>query len=101
MKIFITISVSMLLIVGTMSFVSPTEIKSVTTFVVDNNQVIVKAPRKYKGADVEVVSSTGETVTFLKLNKRKMIIDFKNVRSGSYVIKIKKEATKEEFQFIK
>jgi hypothetical protein len=63
--------------------------------------LVLKASRKFKGAEIEVFSSSGYLVTSGKLNKRKMIIDFKSVRSGSYLIRVKKGNKQEEFSFTK
>ena len=51
---------------------------------------IFKVDRKFRGADVEVSSGNGEVITQLKMEKRKLIIDFCDVKMGAYVIKVKK-----------
>jgi hypothetical protein len=81
---------------ATTKHISP-EITTLTT----EDLLVLRATRKFKGAEIEVFSSSGYLVTSGKLNKRKMIIDFKNVRSGSYLIRVKKGNTQEEFSFTK
>ena len=65
------------------------------------NLFIFKVDRKFKGANVEVSYANGEVITNLKMEKRKLIIDFCDVKFGSYVIKVKKGNNVEEFQYIK
>jgi len=65
------------------------------------NLFIFKVDRKTKGADVEVSYANGEVITNLKMEKRKLIIDFCDVKFGSYVIKVMKGNNSQEFQFIK
>ena len=91
----------MLLVIGTLSKATPKEVRSAVTSFTQENIFVLKASRRYKGAEVEVLSSTGYLVTSRKLTKRKLIIDFKNVQSGSYLIRVKKGSLIEEFQFNK
>jgi hypothetical protein len=101
MKIFIAISTWMLLIAGTLSVATPKERLGVIVTQEKENIFIIKASRKFKGAEVEVVSSTGYLVTSQKLKTRKLVLDFRNVSPGTYRIQVKKGTNKEEFQFIK
>lgn len=100
MKTFITISISILLVIGTLAVANPLNSSDIST-TLNGNIFILKAAKKYKGADVEVVSANGTVVTSQRLLKRKLIIDFKNVQSGNYNIKVKKGTTLEEFKFTK
>ena len=101
MKIFVVISLSMLPILGTLLSATPKEAHHAVTSYTQENIFVLKASRRYKGAEVEVLSSTGYLVTSRKLTKRKLIIDFKNVQTGSYLIRVKKGGMIEEFQFNK
>jgi len=101
MKIFISISIAMLLILGTLSMANSREGHLEVTTTSYNNLFVLKASRKYKGAEIVVLSASGYLVTSKKLIKRKMIIDFKNVVSGSYLIRVKKGGLNEEFKFQK
>jgi|SRR6187399_2351719 hypothetical protein len=65
------------------------------------NLFVFKADRKYVGAKVEVLTSTGAVVTTQTLEKRKMIIDFCDVKSGSYTIRVSKGHNVQEFQYDK
>ncbi len=67
----------------------------------NKNLFILKVDQKFKGADVEVSYANGEVITNLKMEKRKLIIDFCDVKFGSYVIKVMKGNDVEEFQFVK
>lgn len=65
------------------------------------NLFIFKVDRKFKGADVEVSYANGEIITNLKMEKRKLIINFCDVKLGSYVIKVMKGNNVQEFQYIR
>ena len=62
---------------------------------------IFKVDRKFKGSEVEVSYANGEVISTLKMEKRKLIIDFCDVKFGSYVIKVKNGNNVQEFQFVK
>jgi hypothetical protein len=65
------------------------------------NLFVFKADRKMLGARVEVYSATGNLVTAQRLHRRKMIIDFCDVKFGEYVIRIVKGDEKQEFYYVK
>jgi len=65
------------------------------------NLFVFKADRNLVGAKVEVLYSNGDVVTTQTLQKRKMIIDFCDVRHGSYTIRISKGDRIKEFQYNK
>ena len=54
-----------------------------------------------KDATVEVHSAAGDLVTSQKLTSKKMIIDFKNVKFGTYTIQVKKNGAVQEFNYDK
>jgi hypothetical protein len=62
---------------------------------------VFKVGRKFKKAMIEVYYSNGELVAITALAKRKMTINFREVKSGTYIIKVKKNNHVEEFQFVK
>ena len=62
---------------------------------------VFKVDRKFKKAMIEVYSSNGDLVAITALAKRKMVINFREVKSGTYIIKVKKNNHVEEFQFVK
>lgn len=64
-----------------------------------SNLFLVKAGKQWKGAEVEVMSENGEIVMRQKLGKNRFSIDFKNVKSGTYTIKISKGEKAKEFKF--
>jgi hypothetical protein len=65
------------------------------------NVFILKISRKMIGARIEVLSEKGSLVTFSQLAKRKLIIDFRNVRIGAYKIRMSKGSWTEEFAYLK
>ncbi len=67
----------------------------------EKNLFVLKANKKLLGASVEVIHSNGDVVTAQILAKRKMIIDFSDVKEGSYTIRITKGKQQEEFQYSK
>jgi hypothetical protein len=65
------------------------------------NLFVFKADRNFVGGKVEVLYSNGDVVTAQTLQKRKMIIDFGDVKHGSYTIRISKGDRVKEFQYNK
>ena len=101
MKPFLAISTSTLLVIGILSITTAGQAQVDVITQSHENLFVLKASRKFKGTEVEVLSSSGYLVSSQKLTRRKLIIDFKNVRAGSYLIKVKKGNDQEEFQFVK
>lgn len=62
---------------------------------------VFKIDPKFIGGEVEVVSASGDSVVKQILPKRKMKIDFRNVKSGTYTVKVKKGMLVEQFQYQK
>lgn len=65
------------------------------------NLFMFKAERKFLGASVEVYYTNGDLVTSQKLEKRKMIIDFCDVKFGEYTIRLKKGNEIQEYHYVK
>jgi hypothetical protein len=65
------------------------------------NLFTFKADRKFLGARVEVIYGNGEVLTSQTLSKRKMLIDFSDMKSGSYMIRVKKGTEVQEFTYEK
>ncbi len=65
------------------------------------NFFMIKAGRKLVGARVDVLFSNGEVVTRQTLVRRKMIIDFSDVKPGSYTIRVQKNDNVREFEYEK
>jgi len=59
-----------------------------------------KVDRKFKNGLIEVYYAD-ELVAVTPLVKRKMVINFCDVKSGTYIIKVRKNNRIEEFQFEK
>lgn len=68
---------------------------------IKNHQVMVKITKALQGAEVFVYHSSGDLVTIERLNKKKLIIDFKDARYGSYIILVKKNQFTEEYTYKK
>ncbi len=79
---------------------SPTEAISMVD-AKSENIFVFKGNRKLIGATVEVFYADGTLLTKQILRKRRMIIDFCEVRSGDYTILISKGDKKKEYQYTK
>lgn len=64
-----------------------------------DNIYILKVDRRFKGGEVEVIAQNGDTILKEILTRRKMRIDFRNVKPGTYTIKLKKGMLVEQFQY--
>jgi hypothetical protein len=86
-------------VTGTITFggTDPVDVKDVR----EKNLLVFKANKKLLGASVEVIYSNGDVLTAQILAKRKMIIDFSDVKEGAYTIRITKGKQKEEIQYSK
>lgn len=104
-KIVLLLALSLLL--ATVMSLSAAVIPSRHEEVVDivstkyKNLFVFKAERKLLGAKVEVYSMNGNLVTSQRLHRRKMIIDFCDVKFGEYIIRITKGDEKQEFHYVK
>jgi hypothetical protein len=104
-KIILLLALSLLL--ATVMSLSAAVIPSRHEEVVDvvntkyKNLFVFKAERKLIGAKVEVFSMNGDLVTAQRLHRRKMIIDFCDVKFGEYTIRITKGNEKQEFHYVK
>jgi hypothetical protein len=67
----------------------------------DKSLFVLKTDRKFIGARVEIIQPNGSIIAEQILQKRKMIIDFDDVKSGSYTIRLVKGDKKQEFTFDK
>lgn len=65
------------------------------------NLFVIRTEKKFVGAKVEVLYSNGEVVTIQTLKKRKMIIDFCDVKDGAYTIRLSKGLDVQEFTYEK
>jgi hypothetical protein len=65
------------------------------------NLFVFKADKKFLGAKIEILSTSGELITSQSLLKRKMVIDFGGVKFGTYIIRVSKGNDVQEFQYIK
>lgn len=65
------------------------------------NLFVFTTQRAMRGAEVKVIYSNGDLITTQQLRKRKMVIDFCDVKPGAYTIVVTKGKKKEQFQYIK
>jgi len=65
------------------------------------NLFVFTTKKAMRGAEVRVFHAGGDLVTSQRLHKRKMIIDFCDVKAGTYTIVVQKGKAKEEFQYVK
>jgi hypothetical protein len=65
-----------------------------------NDLFMLKTNRQFAGATVEVISSRGEVITSKKMNRRKMVIDFKYTQQGSYTVRLVKGSNVKEFNYL-
>src|SRR5690349_20292555 len=65
------------------------------------NLFVFRTERQLVGAKVEVLSENGEVVTSQVLQKRKMIIDFCDVKFGTYTIRVSKGDKVKEYHYVK
>ena len=63
------------------------------------NLFAFKVARPMKGALVEIFYSNGDLVASRQVHKRRMIIDFCDVKSGAYTIRVTKNGRTEEFHY--
>jgi hypothetical protein len=100
MKIFAAIYIWTVLVAGSLSLTAPTaHQKSIASE--QENAFVLKASRKFKGAEVTVISSSGQVVMSRRVNKMRLIIDFKNAKPDTYRVIVKKDINQQEFKFIK
>lgn len=62
---------------------------------------VVKTEKKYLGAKVQVFNEAGELLATQTLRNRKVVIDFGNVKEGTYTIRLSKDNKTKEFYFEK
>lgn len=67
----------------------------------DKSVFILKANKKFIGAKVEVFKADGELIAYQSLQKRKVVIDFGEVRLGTYTIRVTKGKDTQEYLFTK
>ena len=85
------------------AFATPVDQKSSSKTISSKHQnlFVFKVERKFKKALIEVYYGNGDLVAITAMARRKMIINFCDMKSGSYTIKVKKNNRIEEFQFVK
>lgn len=67
----------------------------------DKNLYVIKTDKKFVGAKVEIVQANGTVIAEQILQRRKMIVDFDDMKMGSYTIRIKKGDEVKEMTFTK
>jgi len=67
----------------------------------NENYFVFKVHPALKGAKIEVFHASGDLLLTETLSKRKMIIDFRSVKEGTYRIHVEKGNESEVFEYIK
>ncbi len=63
------------------------------------NLFVFKTGKQWKGGFVDVFSDDGSVITHQKLTKKRLIIDLREVKLGSYTVKVTKGNKSEAFKF--
>jgi hypothetical protein len=101
-KIFLVAAVIMIMSAVTLMANGTSRVEPVDTLASKSeNLVVFKADKNFVGATVEVFYANGDRIAVHKLKKRKMIIDFCNVKHGTYTISITKGKYQREFEYVK
>lgn len=102
MKTLLMVVVGLLLILSSARAKSPhDEVAAGTASVRDNSIFKLKTHRKFVGATVEIYQANGTLVTSQNLERRRMAIDFRGVRYGTYTIRVTKGANTQVFEYVK
>jgi hypothetical protein len=80
---------------------TPTLAGSGTVRIKDKTLFVYKTDKKFIGATVEVVYANGDIIATQKLEKRKIVIDFADVKAGDYTVRVTKGKRVEEFYYEK
>jgi len=67
----------------------------------DKNLFVFKADRELVGAKVEILEEDGHVIAEQVLTRRKLVIDFNDIKSGSYTIRLVKGETVQEVSYQK
>jgi hypothetical protein len=67
----------------------------------DKNLFVLKADKNLIGARVEIVQANGNVIAEQVLTRRKLVIDFHDIKKGAYTIRIAKGDRIQEFTYLK
>jgi hypothetical protein len=101
MKTFVIFATIAQLLFGSVAFTSSNTPEAEASVSIKEDLFILKTSRKFKGADVELVAANGFLVSSQKLMYRKMVIDFKKMPKGTYMVRVRKNQMLKEFTFRK
>lgn len=101
MKTLLSMSLAVLLFISSAAFAAHGHDDIPATGSRYKNLFVFKTDRKLVGAQVEILSASGEVVTSQVLQKRKVIIDFCDVGHGTYTIRVSKDGRVKEFYYTK
>lgn len=62
---------------------------------------VFKVNKSWQGARVEVLAANGDCISRQRLLKRKMVINFFDMKPGTYKINVTKNGHREEFEYVK
>jgi hypothetical protein len=79
--------------------VSHVPVKQIATK--DKGLFVFKADKNLLGAKVEILQSNGSLIAEQLLTRRKLVIDFNDIRAGLYTIRITKGMKTQELHYLK
>lgn len=99
MKTHNTIAVALMVVSTSIS--ATAQYETVTIGGDKEKDLFVMKAKKLVGGKVEVYSASGELITAQPVQRKKMIIDFGTVMSGTYIIRVVKGTDTREYQYTK
>lgn len=65
------------------------------------NLLVLRTEKHYRGSILQIYHSSGDLVSSQFLKKRRVVIDFCDVKEGTYTVKIVKGKEQKEFLYAK
>jgi len=100
MKTSVHVFVAGLLLIGSLQAASAEDIHSGSN-AKSKSLFVLKTQKKFIGAKVEIFQPNGEIITSQSLDRKKVVIDFGDVRLGTYLIRVTKGSETKVFQYVK
>jgi len=100
-KLKIILIIAAFFVIAQLVSAAPTLAGSGTVRIKDKTLFIFKTDKKFVGATIDIIYANGDVVASQKLEKRKMVIDFADVKPGEYTVRVTKGKRVEEFYYEK
>jgi hypothetical protein len=100
-KLKIILIIAAFFVIAQTASAAPTLAQSATVRIKEKTLFVFKTDKQFVGATVEVIYANGDVVIAQTLEKRKLVIDFAAVKSGDYMVRVKKGKRIEEFYYEK